>query len=201
MNEIDVVFSESDLKILEIDGERWIKATDVARALDYKNPTVAAGEFIKANSEILYKGVSRFRTPSRGGDQDTWFFNSRGLMAFLVKSNRPKAVPFQKWAIGVLDDAIKKKMDLPKQYNSVRLKSKKIRREFTDTLKDHGYKEGREYKETTYAMKTILGIEKHRPKNELDIWELCKISMAEMLSITRLDDSTANGFSEVLPIT
>lgn len=201
MDELSVVFSESELKIIEVDGQRWISAIDVARALDYKNPSVAVSEFISNNAEILESCLRKFRRQYDSGSKENWFFNSRGLMAFLVKSNRQKAIPFQKWAIEVLDNEIKKKFaERDENYKTARLKSKRVRVQFTDTLKAHGYEAPKDYIMTTYMMKTRLGIEKHRPKNDLDIWELCQISMVETLSTYRLSESSANSVSESVPI-
>jgi ribosomal protein S8 len=101
----------------------------------------------------------------------------------------------------VLANAAKKEsLNRDENYKTARLKSKKVRVEFTDTLKEHGYTKRKEYIETTYMMKTRLGINKYTPKNDLDIWELIKIQTSELVATARLGESDAHGFKEVLPI-
>jgi prophage antirepressor-like protein len=190
-------FGESKIHIIDADGEKWINAADCAKALDYKNYREAVSQFILSNQSLLDTCVRKMRTQVSGQGRESWHFNERGLIAFLVKTNQPKAIPFQKWAIDVLAKEIKKKVE---GYTELRAKSKKIRVEFTDTLKAHGYQLPKEYIQTTYFMKTRLGIDKHRPKNDLSVWELCKVSMAETLSMANLALTEADGYHECKPV-
>lgn len=191
-------FGESRITILEINGKRWIKASDCAKALDYKNYRTTVSAFIESNKELLGEGVHKICTPSKRGNQETWYFDEKGLIAFLIKTNQPKAISFQKWAVCVLAEKVKEKVK--EKQTTLRIKSKKIRVDFTDTLKEHGYKQPYEYIQTTYMMKTRLGIDKNRPKNNLSTWELCRVALAEVLSTARLEDSNANGYQECKPL-
>jgi prophage antirepressor-like protein len=191
-------FGESSINILDLNGKRWIKAADCAKALDYKNYRHTVSAFIESNKELLGEGVSKIDTPSKGGNQETWYFDEKGLIAFLIKTNQPKAIPFQKWAVSVLAEKVKEKTK--EKQITLRSKSKKVRVEFTDTLKAHGYKQPHEYIQTTYMMKTRLGIDKNRPKNDLSPWELCRVVLAEVLSTARLEVSSASGYNQCKPL-
>lgn len=203
MAELIEKFGESTIHIIEVDGEKLIKASDCAKALDYKNYRVAVNSFLESNYDLLNGCVRKIRTQSRHDRQmrEQWYFNEKGLIAFLIKTNQPKAIEFQKWAINILAREVKKAVEEKEiRYGMIRAKSKKVRVEFTEILRDHGYKKPHEYIQTTYFMKTKLGIDKHRPKNELSPWELCKVTMAEILSITRLADSEADGYHDCKPL-
>lgn len=85
-----------------------------------------------------------------------------------------------------------------KGYKLLREKSKKVRNEFTDTLKEHGYTKPHEYIQTTTQMKSILGIE-HK-KDEMDSDELSLILASEAVSRVAINRSKANGFYKVNPL-
>ena len=108
MKELVERFGESRISIIDIDGEKWIRASDCAKVLDYKNYRSTVSNFVETNKELLEGGVQKLYTPSKSGDQETWYFNDRGLIAFLIKTNQPKAIQFQKWAVGVLSREVKK---------------------------------------------------------------------------------------------
>jgi hypothetical protein len=122
------------------------------------------------------------------------FLNIKGVIAFCMFSKQPKAVPFQRWADSVLEKEILK---IPKD---IRLVAKKKRVEFTDTLRDHGYKKRKEYMTTTVEMKGALGIDKYKKKDECDLIEVMKIATAEMLAKTNLMISEVSGFDGAHPI-
>ena len=68
-------------------------ARDILRALEYAddyNPSRA----IQAVPEE-WKGVHRMHTP--GGEQEMLTLSEQGLYFFLARSDKPKALPYQKW--------------------------------------------------------------------------------------------------------
>jgi hypothetical protein len=79
-----------------------------------------------------------------------------------------------------------------------RARSKAVRREFTDMLKDHGYQGPREYQHTTIEMKLQLGLG-NRPKDELSRNELRRLMAAELLSTNDIEEDELHGFAEVHP--
>lgn len=85
-----------------------------------------------------------------------------------------------------------------REHTKIRGKSKKIRSNFTDCLKEHGYTKPHEYIQTTKQMKQALGIT-HK-KDEMTTKELKKILVAETLSELQIEDIDAQGYYEVNPV-
>ena len=198
MNEVIEIFESMNVKIvIDESNQKWMNANDVARALEYQNPVVSSNDFIKSNSELLEGSIRKFLIGGRGNKNGTWFLSSEGVIAFLVKSNSKKAVEFQKWAIKKLKEEIDK-TKIEKEKTLI-LKSKQVRNLFTDTLKNHEISKPHEYIQLTYQTKIGLGIDKNKKKTDCDLLELCKISMAETLSIYEIESKNKNGFNEIKP--
>lgn len=92
------------VRVVERDGEPWFVAKDVLRALGYAedyNPSRA----LQAVPEE-WKGVQRMHT--LGGTQDMLTLSEQGLYFFLGRSDKPKALPYQKWLAGEVVPAIRK---------------------------------------------------------------------------------------------
>jgi prophage antirepressor-like protein len=87
---------------LDLDGEVWFVGKDAAEALGYE----------KFNSHLLdkvpeeWKGMKPIHTP--GGIQDMLCLSEQGLYFFLGRSDKPAALPFQKWLAGEVVPAIRK---------------------------------------------------------------------------------------------
>ena len=82
------------------------------------------------------------------------------------------------------------------QYKALRDKSKVVRNNFTDTLKDHEYTKNYEYINTTRSMKKPFGITSK--KDSMTSKELKAISLSEDLARLLLDDE--QGYQEVNPV-
>lgn len=86
------------------DGEPWFVAKDVLTALDYAE-TYSPSRAIQAVPDE-WKGVQRLNTP--GGFQETSIISEQGLYFFLARSDKPAALPFQKWIAGEILPTIRK---------------------------------------------------------------------------------------------
>ena len=94
-NGIQVFSAETfgSVRVIENCGELFFVARDILRALEYAddyNPSRA----IQAVPEE-WKGVHRMHTP--GGEQEMLTLSEQGLYFFLARSDKPKALPYQKW--------------------------------------------------------------------------------------------------------
>lgn len=95
--------SSSSSRVIEVNGDPWWVAKDVAEALEYA----------RFDSNLLdavpdeWKGTNPIRTP--GGVQDLWCLSEPGLFFFINRSDKPKALPFQKWLAGEVLPAIRKR--------------------------------------------------------------------------------------------
>ena len=185
-----VVFDDVPVRREWHDGEQWIAAIDVAKALGYDNPSRAASDMINHNPELFAdyeRIVSSFDGTQR---RRTRVLNLKGIIAFCVRSNQPKAIPFQRWAVTILEKHISA---IP---SDVRLIAKQKRVKFTDTLRDHGCDKPYHYINITRDMKDGLGIDKNKPKDSCDLIEVMKIAASEDIArINMLQDKT-EGYKE-----
>jgi prophage antirepressor-like protein len=194
-----VIFEDLPIRKIEKDGEIWVSALDVAKALEYSNPSVTIQQIIIERNSDRFKGYSTINSllvveGGRKVKREMIFLNLKGVIAFCMLSKQPKAVPFQRWADSVLE---KELLNIP---DDIRIIAKKKRVEFTETLKTHGYNKPVEYATTTKQMKKAIGIDENKPKSECDLIEVMKIATAEMLAKTNIMITEASGFNEVNPI-
>ena len=93
------LFNHADFSVraFEEDGVIWVVAKDVAEALDYSNwqPNIVS------HVQESWKGIKRINTP--GGEQDMLCLTEQGLYFFLGRSDKKKALPYQKW---IADDVV-----------------------------------------------------------------------------------------------
>jgi len=94
-------FESFPIRVLSVDGAPWFVAKDVAEALEYS----------RFDSNLLlhvpeeWKGMNPIRTP--GGEQELWCLSEPGLYFFVNRSDKPRALPFQKWVAGEVLPAIR----------------------------------------------------------------------------------------------
>ncbi|AOA58230.1 BRO-N domain-containing protein [Acinetobacter larvae] len=100
---------QHDIRIIDINGELWFVATDVANALDYRMASDMT-RFLDDDE----KGTHNLRTPS--GSQDLSIINESGLYSAILKSRKPEAKRFKKWVTSEVLPAIRKtgKYEAPK---------------------------------------------------------------------------------------
>lgn len=95
------------VRVLEINGEPWFVAKDVLLALDYAETSINNIADRTANVPDEWKGHYPIVTP--GGTQDMWCLSESGLYFFVIRSDKPKALPFQKWLAGEVIPALRKR--------------------------------------------------------------------------------------------
>jgi len=96
-------FSHSfSVRIVMRGDDPWFVAKDIAEALDYVwNATKTVGHVPEE-----WRGVESVSTPS--GEQQMLVLSEQGLYFFLGRSDKPKALPFQKWLAGEVLPSIRK---------------------------------------------------------------------------------------------
>ncbi len=75
---------------LPLNGEPWFVASDVCRALEIGNPSMALSRL-----DSDEKGISLTDTP--GGEQEMSIVNEPGLYALVLGSRKPEARAFKRW--------------------------------------------------------------------------------------------------------
>ena len=149
-------FESQQVRVIDRGGEPWFVAKDVAESLGY---VWKASESIRHIPEE-WKGVHSEWTP--GGSQDMLIISEQGLYFFLGRSDKRKALPFQKWIAGEVLPSIRKTgqyqlkdaravlrktrqaaQQCSLEWQANRTTGKVMRRELTDTIKMFiGYAKG-----------------------------------------------------------
>lgn len=89
--------------ILDENHEPWFVGKDVALALGYASTNMTQ-IFQAVPSE--WKGSKRIATP--GGEQQMLILSEHGLYFFVARSDKPAALPFQKWLAGEVLPALRR---------------------------------------------------------------------------------------------
>lgn len=89
------------VRVVEVNGEPWFVAKDVVKALGY---TWSGSRFSHVPEE--WKGMTSVVTP--GGAQEVLIISEQGLYFFLGRSDKPAALPYQKWIAGDVVPSIRK---------------------------------------------------------------------------------------------
>lgn len=98
------VFENSNfekIRVLEIDGEPWFIAVDIAKVLDYRT----AYDMTRILEEDE-KGTHIVRTP--GGNQTVIVINESGIYSSILRSRKPEAKQFKKWVRSEVLPSIRK---------------------------------------------------------------------------------------------
>lgn len=93
MNNLKVFknYAFGSVRAVEREGEPWFVAKDVCEALGYQWKASATVGHVPEE----WRGVYSVQTPS--GEQEMLTFSEQGLYFFLGRSDKPTALPFQKW--------------------------------------------------------------------------------------------------------
>lgn len=91
------------VRTVEIEGEIWFVASDVAKILGYSNVSDAIARHCKK------KGVVKHDTLTSGGNQKTILINEPNLYRLIIKSKLPSAEKFEAWIFEEVIPSIRKK--------------------------------------------------------------------------------------------
>ena len=94
-------YKSMPVRTVEVDGEVWFVAKDVADILEIMR-TNDATEGLDEDE----KGTAKIRTP--GGVQDMTIISEAGLYTLLMRSNKPEAKPFRRWVTHEVLPSIRK---------------------------------------------------------------------------------------------
>ena len=90
------------VRVVDKDGDPWFVAKDVCEALGYQ----WNGASRIAHVPDEWRGATSVVTPS--GEQEMLTLSEQGLYFFLGRSDKPAALPFQKWLAGDVLPSIRK---------------------------------------------------------------------------------------------
>jgi len=94
------------IRTIELDGQPWFVAKDVAGALGYSNPTDALKKHVDTeDKQILQKSQNAsFNIPTRGFT----IINESGLYCLALSSKLPQAKKFRRWITSTVIPSIRK---------------------------------------------------------------------------------------------
>lgn len=101
------VFGNSDVRVAQDEtGTLWFVAKDVAEALEY--PETSLGQMNNLTQAVPDEWKGHKPIMTLGGKQDVLCLAEAGLYWFLGRSDKSKALPFQKWIYGEVLPSIRK---------------------------------------------------------------------------------------------
>lgn len=128
----------NEIRTVEIEGEIWFVASDVAKALGYKRPSEAVRQHCKE------KGTVKHRVPTILGDQEVLLINEANVYRLIIKSSLPAAERFEEWIFEDVIPSIRKKgyygkidrAQVPNFYLRYQLNFKKIDRNYFSVISE-----------------------------------------------------------------
>src|SRR5690606_13283233 len=102
-----LTFNNIPLEIINDDSGLWIRGTQIAESLGYKQPVQRIAQlYTEYEDEFSPSMTKMMKIKSKGGLQLTRVFSLRGahLLAMLTKT--PKAKEFRKWVLDVLENHV-----------------------------------------------------------------------------------------------
>lgn len=88
------------------DGEPMFVIRDIAMALEYSDSSLSNLNRLIGHVPEEWKGRNPIPTP--GGAQSVLMLTEQGLYFFVARSDKPKALPFQRWLAGEVLPSIRK---------------------------------------------------------------------------------------------
>lgn len=118
----------NEIRFVEVNGEWWAIAKDVAKALDIKN----VSDFT-SRLDAEDKGV--VTTDTLGGKQKVNIISEFGIYEAIFNSRKPEAKEFKKWVKQVIK-SLRESVGL-EQYEVFRMMDKQIQKEASRFLQDN----------------------------------------------------------------
>ena len=109
---INYSFQNRAIRIIEKDGEPWWVAKDVAEALGYSETSLEQPNNLFGHIPVEWKGDNPIMVRSKNGveqSRNMLCISEQGLYFFICRSDKPLALPFQKWIAGDVIPSIRKK--------------------------------------------------------------------------------------------
>jgi len=97
---IPFAFNDTQVRVIERDGEPWFVAKDVAEVLGYSKPRNAVSAHCK--------GALKWGAPTNGGEQEITIIPERDVYRLVMRSKLPSAERFEEWVVGEVLPQIRK---------------------------------------------------------------------------------------------
>lgn len=98
-------FHETKVRTKIFEEEQFVRASDIAKALGYKNTNAASGIYRQYQEEFESHMVRRCESrPRRGIKYESLYFNRRGAWLIGMFARTERAKEFRKWVLDVLEE-------------------------------------------------------------------------------------------------
>ncbi len=119
MNELKVFQNEEfgEVRSLVINNEPWFVGKDVAKALEYENPSKAIRDHVEEeDKKVGVQNVTPYISDNLGRKQYPTFINESGVYSLIFGSKLPSAKKFKHWVTSEVLPTLRKtgKYEIPK---------------------------------------------------------------------------------------
>ncbi len=105
-NFIIKIFDGQEINFIERDNKPWITSRAIADGLGIDRTNVL--QIYHNNKELLDPYTCVMKIISQGQNRDVRIFDKVGFIGVCMRSNSPRALPFQQWTLRVIDEIEKK---------------------------------------------------------------------------------------------
>lgn len=111
----------NEIRFVEVNGEWWAVAGDVAKALGYKNPRATVSNKVKSEEKL------RTRIVYAGQSREVTVVKTKTIYKLAFRSNLEQAEEFTDWVTDIID-SLRESVGL-EQYEVFRMMDKQIQKE------------------------------------------------------------------------
>ena len=97
-----VTFNDAELSIIDSDGQQWLTAADISRALGYKKTDAIINLYNRNKAEFDDSMTCTPKLKVQGQARKIRVFNKRGCQLIGFLANTKKAAEFRRWALDAL---------------------------------------------------------------------------------------------------
>jgi len=109
-----IQFQNTQMRTKLIDGQRYVRSSDIARALGYKEVQSVSRLYRKNEDEFSKDMLRRVElTLPNGNTYKAHYFNRRGAWLIGMFARTSKAKDFRKWVLDVLEEQSLTASDMP----------------------------------------------------------------------------------------
>lgn len=99
-----LTFGAHEVKTITREGQLWMSAAEVGRALEYASPDAAIAKVFRAHADEFTATMTRLiKVATAGGKQAVRFFSLRGAHLLAMFARTSKAKEFRVWVLDILD--------------------------------------------------------------------------------------------------
>ncbi len=100
-------FQSTTFNVVERDGQMWLRASDIARALGYANDNAVTRIFSRNEAEFTGRMTEKVTLTLSGNlTSETRIFSLRGAHLIGMFARTPRAAEFRRWVLDVLENNI-----------------------------------------------------------------------------------------------